>query len=569
MKYLKVFICVCFLLLVFLKIDGYGDIMSTKHNLSVSGPGPVKSVTEDRICIFCHAPDRSRVKTMYLWNKKLLKRHYIPYQSSTLLAKVGQPTGASKLCLSCHDGTIALGDVLSERHRIPFAGGIRFMPEGPTRIGTDLSDDHPVSFVYDDYLAASNGELANPLTLPREVKLDNQNQLQCTACHDAHDNTYGDFLVMANENSALCKICHEKNGWNETSHSLSDAGWNGIPPDPWPDSQLGTVAGNGCDNCHDSHTAEGHERLMNYSYEEDNCIVCHNGNVSEINIEKELTKPFTHAVQDYNGIHDPTEDFILNKTKIKKHVECSDCHNPHQTNPGQSPGPPKVSGALSGVTGISESGQNIASAANEYEICFKCHGDYNVINAESITRDLQQLNTRLEFNPSSPSYHPVVIQGVNKDVPSLLKGYTTTSIIFCTDCHNNDNIKGPRGPHGSANEYLLERNYSTEDFTEENSFSYELCYKCHDRDSILDDESFNAHRKHIVDERTPCSACHDPHGISATQGDSVNNSHLINFDLTIVEPDGQGRMIFEDTGLFSGKCSLLCHGDTHDEKAYP
>jgi predicted CXXCH cytochrome family protein len=506
---------------------------------------------------------------MYLWNKKLSKIHYTPYQSSTLYAKIGQPTGASKLCLSCHDGTIALGDVLSERHRIPFAGGIRFIPEGPTRIGTDLSDDHPVSFVYDDSLAVINGELAFPSTLPREMKLDSQKELQCTTCHDAHNNIYGDFLVMPNENSAMCIICHQKRGWNETSHSLSEAEWNGIPPDPWPDTQFRTVDSNGCDNCHDSHTAEGQERLMNYSYEEDNCIVCHNGNVSSINIEQELVKPFTHAVQDYNGIHDPTEDFLSEKKKVKNHVECSDCHNPHQSNPRKSPGAPKVPGALIGVTGISVSGQKVDSAANEYEICFKCHGDNNVINSESITRDLQQLNTRLEFETSSHSYHPVVSEGKNEDVPSLKTGYTEKSIIFCTDCHNNDNDKGPRGPHGSANKYLLGKNYSTDDFTEESFFNYELCYTCHERDSILDDESFNGHRKHIVDERTPCSACHDPHGVSSTQGDTVNNSHLINFDLTIVQPDDLGRLIFEDTGLFSGKCSLLCHGDIHDEKAYP
>jgi hypothetical protein len=200
---------------------------------------------------------------------------------------------------------------------------------------------------------------------------------------------------------------------------------------------------------------------------------------------------------------------------------------------------------LKGVTGIDASGKQIRVSSYEYEICFKCHGDGNVITTVQIDRTLQQLNTQLEFDPSNPSYHPVITEGVNPDVPSLSSPYIASSIIFCTDCHSSDNVQGPRGPHGSIYKYLLERNYITDDFTEENASNYALCYKCHERSSILNDESFPGHRSHVVDERTPCSACHDPHGISSTQGNAVNNSNLINFDLSIVQPDSQGRMLFE------------------------
>ncbi len=544
-----------------------GSIVNTKHNLSITGPGPIKSTAEEQICIFCHTPHNARRDIPYLWNRSDTTVNYIPYQSSTLYATVGQPTGASKLCLSCHDGTIALGAILSEPQEIPFTGGIRFMPEGPTKLGTDLSDDHPVSFVYNTSIAISNGELIDPSLLPSDVRLDGNGQLQCTACHDPHDDNNNKFLVKPNNYSVLCTTCHQKNGWLFTSHSTSNAIWNGAGSDPWPHTPYNIVSENGCENCHSPHTAGGHERLLNYAFEEDNCLVCHNGNVAVKNIESEITKPYKHAVQDYVGIHDPVENFVP-PGNVTKHIECVDCHNPHWANNTQSPGAPLVSGRLEGVKGIDISGEQIPKAVNQYEICFKCHADNNIISTVYISRQIIQLNARLEFSPGNPSYHPVVTTGVNPNVPSLLPPYTTTSKIFCTDCHSNDNTLGPKGPHGSNNKYLLERNYTTQDYTTESSNAYALCYKCHNRNSILNDQSFKEHKKHIQGEKAPCSACHDAHGISSTQGNPTNNNHLINFDTSIVQTDMMGRLRFEDQGTFKGRCYLRCHGVTHNPKSY-
>jgi predicted CXXCH cytochrome family protein len=543
------------------------SIIYTKHNLSMSGPGTIKSATEDQICFFCHTPHRARRDVPPLWNRNDSMATYIPYQSSTLYASVGQPTGASKLCLSCHDGTVALGALLSSPVEIAFIGGIRFLPEGPSKLGTDLSDDHPVSFVYNSGLALSNGELNDPAALPEEIQLDDNSQLQCTSCHDPHSDLYGKFLVMPNNQSMLCNACHKEDGWIITSHATSSAIWNGIGMNPWPHTTYTTVSENGCENCHKPHTAGRHERLLNYAFEEDNCLSCHNGNVAVKDIAQELTKPFRHGVQDYTGIHDAAEDF--SGTGVQTHVECSDCHNPHWSNSSISPGAPLVSGRNEGVSGINSAGLQVVPALNEYEICYKCHADNNVISFIDIDRQLQMFNTRLEFDPSNPSYHPVEVAGINPNVPSLLPPYTTSSIIYCTDCHNNDNSTGPAGPHGSYNQYLLEANYSTNDFTSESTFSYALCYNCHDRNSIIGDASFSEHSKHIVENNTPCSACHDPHGISSTQGNPINNSHLINFDVTIVFPSDQGALRFDDLGTFSGSCSLKCHGRNHNAELYP
>lgn len=543
------------------------NIRFNKHNLSVSGPGPIKSASEDRICIFCHTIGRSKMRFRFLWNRKSTTVHYTPYKSSTLHARVGQPTGASRVCLSCHDGTIALGALVSEQKEIPFKGGLRFMPPGPTRLGTDLSDDHPISFVYDSRLSAAKRELKDPSMLPAETQLDKTGQMQCTACHDPHDDTFGKFLVLSNQYSGLCTACHEKEGWEACAHSVSNAQFKGQGADPWPNADYQSVAENGCENCHRPHSAPSHERLLKHTFEEDNCLVCHNGNVASANIELELIKPYGHAVQDYVGVHDAAE--VFTSGNVPKHVECGDCHNPHQANNEPSPGAPAVSGANKGVRGINAGGQELTDVKNLYEICFKCHADNNVLSRLLITRQIDQLNTRLEFDPANPSLHPIETIGTNIDVPSLLSPYTTDSIITCTNCHNSDNPSGPKGPHGSSYKYMLARNYITDDLTSESSQNYALCYQCHSRSSLLNDESFSRHKKHIVDQKTPCSVCHDPHGISKTQGNSANNSHLINFDITVVRPNSSGSLYFQDLGRFTGQCFLKCHNKTHVAETYP
>lgn len=546
------------------------DIATSKHNLSVSGPGPVKSSTEDEICVFCHTPHRARTDTGILWNREDSVETYDQYVSSSLHAAVGQPSGASKLCLSCHDGTIALGSVVSRSAEIPFVGGVRFMPDGASKLGTNLTDDHPVSFLYDEGLAADNGELVSPAALAGAVKLDQSGMMQCTSCHDPHDDTLDKFLVRPNNFSGLCATCHTRTGWAFSSHSTSVTAWSGAGIDPWPHTEYSTVAENACRNCHMPHEAGNPERLLNYLAEEDNCLVCHNGNVAATDIEGDLIKMYGHTVQDFTGDHDAREDF---ESLVTAHVECVDCHNPHRTNadPGNAP---VVSGSELGVSGISSSGVAIAESNFQYEICYKCHADNNVLNFAPIMGQIPQINTRFEFDLANPSYHPVEGIGNNPDVPSLIPPLSESSIIYCTDCHNSDTSaasggSGPSGPHGSMYPHILERNYTTRDNTEESPFEYALCYKCHDRDSILQNQSFSKHAEHVRGKKgTPCSACHDPHGVSASQGNAFNNSHLINFDRNIVSPNSRGLMMFEDLGARMGQCYLSCHGEDHDPEDY-
>ena len=79
--------------------------------------------------------------------------------------------------------------------------------------------------------------------------------------------------------------------------------------------------------------------------------------------------------------------------------------------------------------------------------------------------------------------------------------------------------------------------------------------------------SFRYHSRHISAERTSCNTCHDPHGISSAQGNSTNNSHLINFNTAVVTPYN-GFLYYMDTGVYRGSCQLTCHGEPHEPKTY-
>ena len=129
---------------------------------------------------------------------------------------------------------------------------------------------------------------------------------------------------------------------------------------------------------------------------------------------------------------------------------------------------------------------------------------------------------------------------------------------------------GAKGPHGSNISPLLSAPYERMDNIAESAATYALCYKCHDRNSIIGNESFSGHSKHIVDNKTPCSICHDPHGIPSAQGSATNHARLINFDTSIVQRDRiTGRLEFQTSGDRAGNCYLTCHGVDHSPKSYP
>jgi len=316
----------------------------------------------------------------------------------------------------------------------------------------------------------------------------------------------------------------------------------------------------GCGSCHVGH---GKKRTpMLPDSEEDLCYECHGGqsraraaeaanrlrgNATMPDISKEFRKPFHHPVE-IVGAHNPREETDPSVPILQRHSECVDCHDHHGTERKQPDLPPGA--------GIRKRSSYRATDF-EYNLCFRCHGRGSITAPLAETTDPEN-----EFDLSNPSYHPVEGRGRNPDVPSLIQPYTEESIINCTTCHTNDDPFGPRGPHGSIYDPILADNFQQEDDSPESEFLYRLCYKCHSRSSILADQSFSLHSKHIVDERTSCHTCHDAHG-------SQLNTHLIFFNREVVSPSSSGRFEFIDLGSRAGQCYLNCHNKDHDPLAYP
>ncbi|MFQ6614264.1 MAG: hypothetical protein ACE5D1_05415 [Fidelibacterota bacterium] len=98
---------------------GQTSIIETKHNLSVSGTGPLTATGETQICIFCHASHNGTPEAP-LWNRSVTNTTYTMYGSPSMNATSQQPGVTSRLCLGCHDGTVALGLVLNRTNPIVF-----------------------------------------------------------------------------------------------------------------------------------------------------------------------------------------------------------------------------------------------------------------------------------------------------------------------------------------------------------------------------------------------------------------------------------------------------------------
>jgi predicted CXXCH cytochrome family protein len=198
-----------FLLITTFATVGFGQITGTAHDFSAS------AWSGGQICVACHTPHNAMAITNApLWNHLVTTQTFTPYSSTgTLNATVGQPSGVSKLCLSCHDGTTKID-------AIGGAAGTTAMGAVAGNFGTDLSNDHPISFVYNSALVTADGGLkavTSTSGLGGTIEGDmlfgatsGSKTVECSSCHDVHNAGFANLLRKSNAGSALCLTCHSK-----------------------------------------------------------------------------------------------------------------------------------------------------------------------------------------------------------------------------------------------------------------------------------------------------------------------------------------------------------------------
>lgn len=536
-------------------------VTGTVHNLSTSGPGGIRSTSESGICVFCHTP-HSASSVAPLWNRYETTTTFEIYPAGGSMQGVpGQPAGSSRLCLSCHDGTSALGMVRSRATVIPMQGVTAQgrLPAGASNLSASLADDHPISFVP----SLTDAEIALPPP-GHAVALDAQGQLQCRSCHDPHDNTRGDFLVTDPDQGALCVVCHDKRDWAISRH--------GHPTEP----QYQQLVGQACSSCHVPHGAAVAPRLLRQA-EETLCYSCHDGaqnNSWEVaslyNITSQFAKVSRHPLTLASVVHDPGEGPVNSfpapsaylpeqSPAAPRHVECADCHNPHSALSTDVPGGP--SGSLNNVWGIGENGLRIAPVTAEYQVCLKCHGD-------SANKPAGATNVRLSFLSGNPSHHAVFASATVSSVPSLLPPWTVSSRLACGNCHGSDAVSGAQGPHGSIYSPILKKNNFQGYGGTYSAARYALCYTCHSESVLMVEgdgsQSFRHHNKHVRNsQKDNCKACHSSHG-------SQTSNHLLTFNtgFSYIQPSSSGRLEFIDLGTRHGTCYVRCHGEDHNPETY-
>lgn len=520
------------------------DIRNTKHNLSKNAPSTntVKADTEDQVCVFCHTPHAATAGVNPLWNRSVSTTGYTRYTSSSLDANSiadgynSQPAGSSVLCLSCHDGQVALGNVNvlngrassqisvngSTTTKMPAGSGTN---TGFTRnLGTDLTNDHPISITYNDALADADGELARlTTTAPAQrdtgtggtligirtsgykPKLPLQatgagglGQVQCGTCHDPHI-TKDRFLrlnrlqanagptgTFSEANDIICLACHEKGGtaWAYSAHANSlvadEIYKNSGTPNPttlrgFPANTAVWQAS--CLNCHDSHATQSARKLLREGTDstanpktggnpalEQTCYQCHSSSAESI---------LTSVTQVPNIKADFSLAIRMPITSIEQAAGSEQHDIGGNFNDTATGGPNcSVANARCGKDFIESQvklGKGPANVANRHAECTDCHNPHRVIknrlfNANPVTPDAA--GTHSHDNATAP--HTNLLSGVLKGAWGVEPVYSSTA-FGSAGIPSSFTVKKGVPPVNGATD--VGQTYATRE--------YQICYKCH------------------------------------------------------------------------------------------
>ncbi len=228
---------------------GATGITGTSHDLSSTGLASKYLIdtsaagTNNRICVFCHAPhntkkvgtqNNSNYNYMPLWNHTLsTAQTWTPYQQGAYIgdpndpntmglnlsaAVANGPGGVSKLCLSCHDGSVAINAYGTNVGTTKMTDVTKLIGSVTGTVG-DLSNHHPIGFNYEDVFS-KNMEIAASTTVISSgsgIRIKDVlvgNNMECITCHDVHNSkneaTAEKFLWRSDNHSTLCLTCHKK-----------------------------------------------------------------------------------------------------------------------------------------------------------------------------------------------------------------------------------------------------------------------------------------------------------------------------------------------------------------------
>lgn len=192
----------------------FAQIADSKHDLTSVTQGYSGSTMSS--CQYCHSPHlrtNAAVSGLPLWNRSLgTADSWTMYGGGSTSGGTSintNPGSNSRSCLSCHDGAIALGDVLVGNTDTILKTGVSTagsLDAGiNTNLTTDLSNEHPIGFIVDEAQAGLD-TLANMKTSGFTFYGAGDNEMECASCHDPHDTTNPPFLRAAK--GTICTDCH-------------------------------------------------------------------------------------------------------------------------------------------------------------------------------------------------------------------------------------------------------------------------------------------------------------------------------------------------------------------------
>jgi len=183
-------------------------VVNSEHDLR-TGAGRTAAA---QVCIACHTPHGANpARAALLWNRADPTSSYQLYDATVNpdfgggAVSLSAGNAASLLCLSCHDGSIALNSTYANG-TLSSANYKSGLLTGSALLGTDLRNDHPIAFTYANSVSARPGQYVAAASLTG-VRL-MAGRMECASCHNVHNDTIQPFLRVSNGNSALCLSCH-------------------------------------------------------------------------------------------------------------------------------------------------------------------------------------------------------------------------------------------------------------------------------------------------------------------------------------------------------------------------